>query len=68
MLEVLHSPLVLFRFIERFECPEVTALAGLGVGFAGIKPVLAGFEFSNHREVSFRSGGLSLYAKGLTTI
>ena len=46
--EKLHGALVLLRSGERFEGPEVSALAGLGVLLAGIKPVLAGCELADH--------------------
>ena len=46
--EVLHRALVGFSFFARTEGSQVAALAGLGVLLAGVKAVLAGFEFTNH--------------------
>jgi hypothetical protein len=54
-LEILHLALVLFGRRARLEGAEIAALAGLGIGFAGIEPVLAGLQFADH-------GGISSYA------
>jgi hypothetical protein len=40
-LEILHGAFVLFGRRARFESAEIAPLAGLGVHFAGIKPVFA---------------------------
>jgi hypothetical protein len=40
-LEILHGALVPFRRRARFEGAEIAALAGFGIHFAGIEPVLA---------------------------
>src|ERR1044072_8516381 len=47
-LEVLHVALVLFRRCTRLEGAEVAALAGFRVDFAGIEPVFARLQFSDH--------------------
>ena len=47
-LEVLHGALVLLRRRARFERAEVAALAGLRIDPAGIEPVFAGSQFSDH--------------------
>ena len=47
-LEELHGFLMLLRRGARLERAEVTALAGLGILFARIEPVLAGGKFADH--------------------
>jgi hypothetical protein len=46
--EILHGALVLFRRRTGFEGSKVTALARFRVYFAGIEPVFAGLQFSDH--------------------
>src|SRR5258705_11915909 len=48
--EILHGTLVLFRRRARFEGSEVAAFAGFRVYFAGIEPVFARLQFSDHRK------------------
>jgi len=47
-LEELHSALVLLSLLACSECPQVSALAGLGIDLPGIKTVSPVFEFSDH--------------------
>src|SRR5205085_5526543 len=49
-LEILHRALVLFRRRAGFEGAKVAALAGFRVDFAGIEPVFARLQFSDHRK------------------
>src|SRR5687768_15009355 len=48
-LEELDLPLVLFCGLAAAECSQVPPLAGRRIQLAGVKPVLAGFELSDHR-------------------
>src|SRR6476620_10739558 len=47
-LEVLHGAFMLFRRCARLEGTEIPPLAGLRIYLAGIEPVLAGLQFSDH--------------------
>jgi hypothetical protein len=49
-LKVLHGPFMLLRGSARFKGPQISSLSRLCVLFSGIEPILAGFEFSDHRE------------------
>src|SRR5690349_13409502 len=46
--EVLHRALVLLRRGARFESSKIPALARFRIDFAGIEPVFAGLQFSDH--------------------
>ena len=46
--EELYFPLVLFRFLPRFERPEIAATARLWISLSRVEPVTTGFQFSNH--------------------
>ncbi len=59
-LEELNFAFMFFRARARAECAEVAAFSCLWIGFAGIEPIAAGFEFANH-DVAFR---YSLCRKG----
>jgi hypothetical protein len=48
-LEILHGAFVLFRRRAGFEGSKVTAPARFRVYFAGIEPVFARLQFSDHR-------------------
>jgi hypothetical protein len=48
MLEELYGPFVFFGRAPRHKRAKVAALARARVLLAGIKPILAGFEFANH--------------------
>src|SRR6478735_11029533 len=47
-LEILHVALVFFRRRARFEGAEIAPLAGLRIDLAGIEPVFARLQFSDH--------------------
>jgi hypothetical protein len=49
--EVLYRPFVLFCRFSRIEGAQVSSLAGFGIYFARIEPVLAGLQFPNHRGI-----------------
>jgi hypothetical protein len=49
-LEILHLALMLFRRSTGFEGSEVAAFARFRIDFAGIEPVFAGLQFSDHVE------------------
>ena len=46
--EELDFALMLLGGFAGFEGAKVAALAGFGVGFAGVEAVFAGFEFADH--------------------
>jgi hypothetical protein len=48
MLEKLHFALVLLCARQRLKRAQIPSLAGFRIGHAGIKPILAGFEFADH--------------------
>ena len=50
-LEVLDFAFVFFGGATGGESTEVAALAGMGVGFAGVETVFTGFKFTNHRSI-----------------
>src|SRR6185437_1732098 len=50
-LEILHFALVLLGRRARLERSEIAALAGVRIGLARIEPVLASFEFADHRSL-----------------
>src|SRR5262249_50382140 len=47
--EILHRALVAFGSSARLEGAEIAPLAGLRIDLARVQPVLAAFEFSDHR-------------------
>jgi len=51
MLKVLNRTLVGFGGFSCAERAEVAPTPGLGIFFARVQPVLAGFQFSNHRTI-----------------
>lgn len=44
---------MLLGSLASFEGAEVAALAGLGVRFAGVEAIFAGFEFADHGDLYF---------------
>ena len=46
--EELDFALMLLGGFAGFEGAKVAALAGFGVGFAGVEAIFAGFEFADH--------------------
>jgi hypothetical protein len=48
-LKPLNFPLMLLSGLAGTKCAKVAAMAAMGVQFAGIKPIFAGFEFANHK-------------------
>ena len=60
VFEELYRSFVFLSSTARGERAQVPALAGLRINFAGIEPVLAGFEFANHDHCSLhRALGIS---------
>jgi hypothetical protein len=49
MFEILHRPLVSFCGFLRTERAQVAVATGLGILFARVQAIPAGFQFSNHR-------------------
>jgi hypothetical protein len=49
VFKILYCPLVLLCGCARLKRSQISALSGFGVFFSGIEPILAGFEFSDHR-------------------
>jgi hypothetical protein len=47
-LEILDFPFVLFRCLSGFKSSEIPAFPGFRIGFAGIKSVFPGFQFTYH--------------------
>jgi hypothetical protein len=47
-LKELNGSFVLSRRSKRLECAKIPSLSGLGIFFARVKTIFAGFEFSNH--------------------
>jgi hypothetical protein len=54
--KVLHSLLVLLRRSFRLESAEISSFPGPRIFLAGIKPILAGFQFPNHCDFSVARG------------
>jgi hypothetical protein len=52
VLEVLHRTFTLLCGFARLKRSQISTLSRFCVSFSGIEPILAGFEFSNHRNSS----------------
>ena len=48
MLEILNGAFVFFRRAARGEGPQVTALAGPGIGLPRIQPKASRLQFADH--------------------
>ena len=55
MLEVLNGALVIRGSFARLESSQIPAFSRLRVLLAGVKPVLAGFQLSNHTLVLYNN-------------
>jgi hypothetical protein len=52
--KVLHCLLVFLRRSFCLKAAEISSLTRLGIFLAGIKPVLAGFQFPDHAPLVYR--------------
>jgi hypothetical protein len=48
-LKPLDFPLMLLGGLAGTKCAKVTAVTGVAVRFARVKPIFARFEFANHK-------------------
>jgi hypothetical protein len=48
-LKPLNFPLMLLSRPAGTKGAEIAAMASVGIGLTGIKPIFAGFEFANHK-------------------
>jgi len=55
-LEILNGTFVFLRPSVGVECAEISSFARLRIFLAGIQPVLAGFQSSNHEEFLVERG------------
>jgi hypothetical protein len=55
-LEKLHCLLVFLCLRLRGECAEISSLPGFRIFLAGIQPVFAGFQFSDHEDFLVECG------------
>jgi hypothetical protein len=53
-LKPLNFPFMLLSCPAGTKGAQVAAMAAVGVGFAGVKPIFAGFEFANHKASDYR--------------